>query len=489
MSHPLKASKSPFGANTTTGTTKTTVDQIGNVSQSGASLASHTFLKLTQPIDEDDYPKPRIAAVGKTYRFPFTFVVPDQLLPRSCNHHIAHPKIKDNHLQLPPSLGDPEMSGYGSTVLDDLTPAMLTIVYAVDVKLVRIHERDGHRIILAEKQHKVRITPVSYEQPPVAIDSQTPSNEYCLRAEKKIKKGLLKGRIGSVVMEAAQPPHLQLPLPGSAAFVQPTTMATVNLRFDPADDRCELPRLGVLSSRLKAHTYYSSTPFQDVPNRTSVVFDILHGVHTDAVSLSSRNMQAAPWQKHAPHTSASHVTFRRDSTTSTNTTPCPAPTQTYSAEKPFYTAQLIVPVTLPSTKLFVPTFQSCLASRCYILDLTLGVSVPGGTPGAGTTLHLKVPVQLTSGGNMSTCRSSSNEETAFDTTEIDEYFTPRSTSTPWDFSRLSQSEEGRASSELPAPPPEYSHSTQPLSRRQRLTEERGGSHSWFIAATALTMVR
>lgn len=364
---------------------------------------------------------------------------------------------------------------------------MLTIQYAIGVKIARTHERDGHSLVLAEKQRNVRVVPATDEQPPVDVGA---FDEYCLRTEKKIKRSLLKGKVGSLAMEAAQPSHIQLR--GHEDATPPTTMAVVNLRFDPSDGRCELPRLGALNTRLKIHTYFASTPFINIPNRSQLDFDTRRAVRPDVVTLSLRDMQAAQWQEHAPHTDASDVIFRRISKTSETTTPCPEPTSTYACQRPFYTTQLCIPITLPDSKIFVPSFQCCLAARTYILDLSLNVGVPGGTPGAGSTLHLKVPLQISSKGSLSASPVPSRESiTASEAALIDDYFTPRSFAVPSESTYAIPSEDIQASAELPAPPPEYSYFPQGVSSQQRRVGVRRASipFSWALAAAAVMAVR
>jgi hypothetical protein len=61
----------------------------------------------------------------------------------------------------------------------------------------------------------------------------------------------------------------------------------------------------------------------------------------------------------------------------------------------WYVASVALPVALPGTKTWLPTFNSCLVSRFYALELELAVHTPGaGVP--ATNISLKVPVQIAS---------------------------------------------------------------------------------------------
>ena len=394
----------------------------------GRSEAFHPFLKLTQPIENAAYPQPRILVAGRTYDFSFTFVVPNQLLPSSCTHKCGSSKLKDEHLQLPPSMGDPELSGVGSTLLDDMAPDMARISYAVRVRLLRNRERDGKELVLAEKTRKVRVIPAVEEQPPVRVDEK--DDEYCLRKEKSIRKSMFKGKTGRLVMEAAQPQSLRCPPPLSSLTARRasiTTMATVILRFDPASADSPAPRLSSLSGKLKVATFYASAPRRTYPTKETMLYDATQGVHVETLTLSSRCMRSAQWARHEPNSSLSDAIFSGDSGLSITdvVTACPAPTTAYDRNGPFYTAKLPVPVSLPSNKVFVPSFHSCLVSRIYVLELCLSID----TGSVGTTITIKLPLQISA----ETAASPESPEVRGDRAEdvqADDVFTPRSIAPP-----------------------------------------------------------
>src|SRR3954469_18309883 len=109
----------------------------------GRTEAKNRFLTLRQPINESNFPTPRIFEAGRAYRFPFTFTIPSQLLPKACSHNVVSDQIRENHLLLPPSIGDPDLAGFGSTLLDDLAPDMSRITYAIQVKIAQMRGGDG----------------------------------------------------------------------------------------------------------------------------------------------------------------------------------------------------------------------------------------------------------------------------------------------------------------------------------------------------------
>jgi hypothetical protein len=374
------------------GTTKTYLDKmVSTPGLTGGMSAFHQFLKLRQPISYSCYPQPRILEPGQTYEFPFVFVIPKHLLPRVCKHQVHHESVRDCHLQLPPSLGT-------LTKYDDLGPDMAKIQYQIAARLTLSNGTDNKARHVATKLKTVRVIPTVDEQPPVNVLGH--DSDYILRAEKSIKKGIFKGKLGSLVIEAAQPKSLRLPRPYSPEDVTVSTVATIKLRFDPADAKSQPPRLASLSSKLKSSTWYAVSARPDTPKKKDVMFDFKQGLHSSALPLSSRCMGAVEWTAHKEsHVQQQEEFFaRRDSAHSYDHQKIPkypSPSSNYNGQN-FWTAEIVVPVALPKEKLFVPTFHTCLVSRTYSLNLSLGIHSSGiGFP----TIDLKLPLQLSAQGN------------------------------------------------------------------------------------------
>ena len=110
------------------GSASTFVEKVVTTSPTiGRSDAYHNFLRLVQPVDLSVFPSARIIEAGKTYNFPFTFVVPEKLLPQSCKHNMKPGFPIDGHMTLPPSLGDPLVASMGKALMDDMSPHMGSI--------------------------------------------------------------------------------------------------------------------------------------------------------------------------------------------------------------------------------------------------------------------------------------------------------------------------------------------------------------------------
>ncbi|KAL9007077.1 MAG: hypothetical protein Q9188_000200 [Gyalolechia gomerana] len=388
------------------GDVKTYVEKIATSSPTnGRSNAFQPFLRLVQPREEGDFPNDNILEAGKTYSFPFTFAVPDKLLPQTCNHSQDNDIVHQAHLQPPPTLGDPLTAGWGKSLMDDMAPDMSIISYSIRARITNGLRSDNKHNVIADNAKKIRIVPTVPEQPPLVVQGGQ-EDDYKLRKEKPIKKGTFKGRLGTLVMESAQPRSLRLPPPRTENPCAVTTSATVNLRFDPASPDAQPPRLGTLATKLKAATFFASRPMRDIPSRSSDFHaSTTRGIYVETLPLSSRCVSTAQWEK---HNGASPP--RRDSALSTvsvsNPNPnVPQPSASYKEGQPYYTAHLLVPITLPrrddgtgSSKVFVPTFHSCLVSRIYVLDFYLTCQTPGASVTA-PTMHLKLPIQISAEGS------------------------------------------------------------------------------------------
>ncbi|OJD13556.1 hypothetical protein AJ78_05992 [Emergomyces pasteurianus Ep9510] len=464
------------------GTSRTVIEPPG---VSGPAIARfsafHTFLRLVQPINEQQYPQPRIIEAGQTYTFPFNFVVPEQMLPNSCKHKHNHPQVHAAHTLLPPTLGDPSISGNGGTLLDDMAPRMMQIEYAIRAQVFKACPVDPSLKVLVDTKQKVRIIPAMDQAPPLSVPDD--SYEYSMRKEKDVKKGALRGKLGRIVMAAAQPKAILVPASVTAAQSAesaPSTMVTVQLRFDPTNEDQQPPRLGRLWSKLKVNTFFAAEPWTDIVARsTSLNWALDRGVYTESVPLTSRCVASATWQKHtciSPCPSATSLQ-RRDSFQSTSSIESlTGPSASYAGQT-FYTASVLVPISLPQTRAYPPTFHSCLSSRTYALDISLSYH-PRGTNLTAPTLGLRLPIQVATTESLADAIAARGRPQQVNNT-IDEFFTPRSIApTRTDFMDHRPSTVltgvGRGRSDTLAStvsnassmaPPEYSNLPSPFARR------------------------
>ncbi|KNG87559.1 arrestin (or S-antigen), N-terminal domain protein [Aspergillus nomiae NRRL 13137] len=416
------------------GTSRTSVERVAMPGRTGAY---QTFLRLRQPIEDSAYPMPRVLEAGRTYKFPFTFVVPDRLLPHVCSHAKTNAHVERSHTLLPPSLADPMLANDGKSLLNDLAPDMCRISYLIRVSVQRKPENAPSKA-LASVGKKVRIIPAVDEEPPLNI---TDDDSYCIRKEKDVKRGFMRGKLGRLVVASSQPKPVQLCPPNSEATDSVSTAATVHLRFDPVGKE-EPPRLGTIWSKLRASSLFSAEPWGDYPSPRNVPWaQIGQGCYTETVPLSTMCVASAHWTKHTNPRGLSRCDSMESTSSSESLT---GPSASFTGET-YYTASVVVPITLPKTRAFVPTFHSCLISRIYCLELSISYHTPNAnilTP----TATLKIPIQLTS-------RSRSDAKTKGLEHEITqhevnaEFFSPRSVAPP---------------TVVEVAPPEYSENQGPI---------------------------
>ncbi|KAI4134067.1 MAG: hypothetical protein LQ347_001836 [Umbilicaria vellea] len=410
-----------------TGYERTYVEKLSTAAPTSTkTFAYRPFLELKQPINAAASPEDQVVEAGHPYKLSFMFVIPEHLLPQACRHAVDNDHVCEAHLSLPPSLGDPLPPGDGKPLMDDLAPDMSTVSYAVKVRITRNRESDGKPVILADIAKKIRVIPAYDEHPPLNVQAGK-DNDYSLRKEKDLKKGMFKGKLGRLTVEAMQPRSLRLHAPRSESSCRVTTMATLNLRFDPAEESAQAPRLGQLVTNLKAATFFASIPMREIPSDSAAFrFDSRRGLFVETVNLSSRNVGSVQWEKHTTTSYADRVNSVHSVSSAVS---IPEPSCAYIG-KTYYTSSIIVPVTLPENKSFVPTFHTCLISRIYLLDFSLSVHTPG-TSVTAPIMHLKVPVQVSSERNANAQPLISAEEAqAIAAREADGYFSPRSFAPP-----------------------------------------------------------
>lgn len=334
------------------------------------------------------------------------------------------------------------LAGNGKTLLDDMAPDMSQISYIIRAAVLKRCSTDHHHVkALANIAKKVRIIPTVEEEPPVNVVDHP---YYCTRKEKSVKRGFLRGKLGRLAVSSSQPKTIRLLPPSCDARDTVSTVATVQLQFYPVDNE-KPPRLGSMSTRLRSSTFYSATPWEDFPSQNDILpfSHVGQGLFNESVPLSTMCVASAQWEKQTVCESD-----RRDSLHSNSSSDSITAQSTFSGST-YYTASVVIPITLPNNKTFVPTFHSCLVSRTYSLDLTLSYHTPGAnvlTP----SISLRLPVQITTQPKYADPLKSSMGVIVTQE-EIDRFFQPRSVSPP----------EADSVVDVNLAPPEYSETLVP----------------------------
>lgn len=288
---------------------------------------------------------------------------------------------------------------------------MCRVAYFVRVAIIK---KDGHgkRKAIGSGMQKVRVIPAVDEEPPLNV----PDHEidgYCTRKEKDLRRGWTRAKRGRLAVSTSQPKPIVSNNGGDESV---NSVATLDLRFDPAHDDEQPPRLGTVWTKLTASTFFSAQPWSDFPvgARASSWAQLGRGMYIETVPLSTRCVASASWTKHSKLSSSSSSTSSSSTSSLSSSSTCES----------YYTASVIIPITPPSTKTLVPTFHSCLISRIYSLDLSISYHTPNTSRLLGSAISLKVPIQVTSSPRAS---PSKNEIEAINVSDVDveEFYTPR----------------------------------------------------------------
>ncbi|KNG80687.1 hypothetical protein ANOM_011091 [Aspergillus nomiae NRRL 13137] len=333
--------------------------------------ASHTFITLCQPVAEANCPASGVFRPGKTYRFPYTFIVPERVPLKSCNHRTTHTGIKQAHTAAPPTLH-----------LKTLSQSLCEISYLIRVTVRRQNPNNNAKpYTLASCTKPLHLVPAHGEGDSLGWpEKQDVYRSSVVQEVKGQWKGQALGRLEAVA--SIQQP-IQVP-PGRSPIDRLIIHVGLHLRFDPVRDTLP-PRLAKIHPTLKQSTLFSTQPQEDFPSLDRIISDqMCRGAHVQVCSLPSTAISSIRWTKHTlPRHSGSSGSVKDSTPFRTSTPGC------------FYTASAMVPITLPTNRDLVPTFHSCLLSRIYALELRLSYHMPGA-PILQRAVALEVPVKVVS---------------------------------------------------------------------------------------------
>ncbi|KAB8275242.1 hypothetical protein BDV30DRAFT_225283 [Aspergillus minisclerotigenes] len=341
------------------GTSETTIQPPGAIINRTA--ATHYFLRLRHPVENGPFPPCRTLRCGIVYSFPFTFVLPDRLLPQAFDHETSNWVLKDAHARLLPILGDSVFLDSQQTMPDDFAPTACRVSYIVKVSITKAAS-DGDSPfssrVLAAVGKKVHIIPTVDEEPPLSV--QQGSVEYRPWAETLIRKGLFRITTGQLKLFAVQPRPLVL-----------------DLRFDPVEDEPP-PQLDTVCSQLKVMTFLGMLPFTDFPTNGPNEWNQMNRrTFQQMIPLLNVQVGSVLWQQ----TMETH-------------SPPDNSRQRPGQQKIYYTASISIPTSRPPGKSFTPTFHSCYISRIYILKLKVSYFTLSRLRG---TSSINLPIQITAG--------------------------------------------------------------------------------------------
>ncbi|KAJ6068425.1 hypothetical protein N7499_010312 [Penicillium canescens] len=347
-----------------------------------STYRQQNFLELHQPIENDAFNPDRVLKDGFEYKFPFKFIVPNELPIHACRHKEEHCKIDRSHLLLPPTLGRDDEKR--PVRLKDSSFDKIRITYSVQAKLLRQHtEENQPNEPLESALMPVRIIPALQEMPPAYTLDHLQICPQSLRPSKIASWQAAKGTFRVCTLE---PNPISLLASSYEESKGPVTTVTMEMEFQPTHDEPP-PAISRISRKLLAHTTTHAVPF-----RTSLSGPICKSkqkTETHIVRLGDLKMSSVRWVEQPPANNVGRDTKEWVTRTGDRVKD--------SQQKRLYTATIDVLICLPNTKTFVPTFDSCLISRSYAVEIFLYYSLSRKSIGS-SPISLRVPLQITGPG-------------------------------------------------------------------------------------------
>lgn len=344
------------------GETKTYVKKCHTgLSSSGSRSASHVFLALTQVIADFSHPDSLILGATGILDLPFEFVIPRYLPNHICRHPVQQEGLRQLHLSAPPSLG---RNSFYKQRANDMMPWKVSINYRIVARIL-----DQKNLPTSCSTKKLQIFQSLDPQLPQLYDF--PGQDRIPRVDKTLWKSIFSGPSGVLRMHSDKPTVFQLPWDYPQRLRPLNKSITIQVRFYPASSRNMPPILDTLRLKLKATTWYADRGRSVVPDMECFQSDPHQDVHHETISKSSWALKNVKWNSETDISTTLGVSQDDDRLWS------PASNATRSGKRHecrrivYFEAEIMVPITLPENRTFVPTFQSCLVSRTYSVDLDL----------------------------------------------------------------------------------------------------------------------
>ncbi|KAK9356130.1 hypothetical protein V1523DRAFT_438040 [Lipomyces doorenjongii] len=320
--------------------------------------AKDTFLKMSSPVQEGDYASPRIFRAGVTYKFNFSFVLPEHLLESHCDRVLSH-------RHLPSTLGDRKLA----SELDDCSPDMAHVTYQVVGKVIHTKDKGSRKSVPYAASTSIAV--IAAYMP----DIQTiPHNHYkgqevtladggftrFYRTSKTLKKGIIgRSTIGNLALEASVlKPFVHLKNESVPLLLALSYSHLANVKKSDI----VIPKVESVSVKLRVYTYFATVPMTYMPHSKSRAVDPRLGLYQESFTIANHSFTAQ---------NSSQPEWAKESDT-------------------HHSFNATVPLTPPKQRALVPNFWSCLIGRQYEAEITVKLS------GAGAgTIGLKIPIEVT----------------------------------------------------------------------------------------------
>ena len=286
---------------------------------------------------------------------------------------------------LPPTLGGPFATRWP---VDDLAPDTTRIYYQVKVSFLKPSKTSAWSEPWATHTKNICVIPNFQEEPPIDMFG---SRWHCTQKTKGVRKGFFSSQSGTLTATVLQPNPIHILGAGTEEYNCIHTSATVKLCFI-AKGNVNPPELQKIYSELQADTFYRITPWSDYPPWDLEDSFNRNGGHifSSNLPLLKMSISSVLWAT----TSQSINSQSNSRQSNSNCVELSDQSDGFTGHGRYYTASISVPIILPKSKLFVPTFHTCFISRTYQLNLSMSYRQSIGSP-IVSKLSLQVPIQVT----------------------------------------------------------------------------------------------
>lgn len=324
---------------------------------------AHRFLELTQPGLVFDFPTDRVFRNGRTYEFPFQFAVPDRMLPSTCRHPVRSPRVHHIHTSMPPSFGDQD---HGRAV--DYSPRNVSVTYSIVGEVTRLGSPDEcpSSSLIASASKRIRFIPT---QAPPTLPPVSWTEVFSFRNEVALKKFWTRPA-GKLAITSVKCTTFSVREPQSELWNSHISgQVRVKLAFFPdCNNNIKPPGHIKVNGILRSETISAVRPIPQLPSDQAWDGPELDRHAAPAVIMSSKAIDRIIWSQHSKY-----GTISSDDALPCYDTLLPRnPTNTLR-HRSYHSTEIVISLGAAIGFSLVPSFDSCLVSRNYSVELKLSM--------------------------------------------------------------------------------------------------------------------
>ncbi|GAB1192822.1 hypothetical protein APSETT444_002019 [Aspergillus pseudonomiae] len=286
----------------------------------------HTFMKLHNLIEKGPYQPASILEPGWCYKFPFTFIVPENLPLTACDHTADDGGLQNTHTRLPPSM------------CKETDTECFSIKYIVRVVIPKPFcgkESPKKSIATAVQPVKIVLSGILGSSSGISINGLTS------RRVLRIRRGWRGKCSGHLTILASPTEPIRLPFRRINAVDQVNTPIKLDLRFTTVGTQPP-PHLRKMYPKLNSVTSFHAGLQEQYPSFTEdKSTDLARGNHVQSLTLPTIDIASTQWAKIQSPSASISSSQPSDRSISTN-------------EEASYTASIVVPISIPKDEDLVP---------------------------------------------------------------------------------------------------------------------------------------